>query len=72
MESSRNDPRKSRDQYINPVLRGWGNYFLTGNASDKFNQLDSYVWRRLLRLLGLRGGQRKKKAPGGRRFRPTD
>ena len=56
---------------LNPVLRGWGNYFRTGNASDKFNQLDTYVWQRLLRLLRLRGGQRKWR-PGGRRFRPAD
>jgi RNA-directed DNA polymerase len=32
---------------LNPVLRGWGNYFSTGNAYRRFNQLDSYVWRRL-------------------------
>ena len=43
---------------LNPVLRGWGNYFRTGNASGKFQQIDAYVWRRLLRLLLRRGGQR--------------
>jgi group II intron reverse transcriptase/maturase len=32
---------------LNPVLRGWGNYFSTGNAYRRFNQIDSYVWRRL-------------------------
>lgn len=35
---------------LNPVLRGWGNYFKTGNATDKFLEIDSYVWRRLIRL----------------------
>jgi group II intron reverse transcriptase/maturase len=35
---------------LNPVLRGWGNYFRTGNASKRFNQLDEYVWRRLRSL----------------------
>jgi group II intron reverse transcriptase/maturase len=43
---------------LNPVLRGWGNYFRTGNAEQKFNQLDSYVYRRLARWMGRRGGQR--------------
>lgn len=43
---------------LNPVLRGWGNYFRTGNATDKFQQLDRYVCRRLRRLLARRGGQR--------------
>ncbi len=42
---------------INPVLMGWGNYFRTGNAAIKFNQLDSYVWKRLRRLLVKRYGR---------------
>ena len=32
---------------LNPVLRGWGNYFRTGNAARQFGSLDSYVIRRL-------------------------
>src|SRR2546425_12630061 len=32
---------------LNPVLRGWGNYFRTGNATRKFTQIDHYVWQRL-------------------------
>jgi len=36
---------------LNPVLRGWGNYFRTGNASKKFAEVDFYVWHRLTRLL---------------------
>lgn len=43
---------------LNPVLRGWGNYFRTGNAERKFNQLDSYVFFRLTQWMGRRGGQR--------------
>ena len=43
---------------LNPVLRGWGNYFRSGNADGKFNQLDSYVYRRLAQWMGRRGGQR--------------
>jgi group II intron reverse transcriptase/maturase len=35
---------------INPILRGWGNYFRTGNATQKFIRMDNYVWRRLLRI----------------------
>ena len=42
---------------LNPVLRGWGNYFRTGNAAKKFNQLDSYVTWRLKRLLVKRYGR---------------
>ena len=25
---------------LNPILRGWGNYFRTGNAAKKFRQID--------------------------------
>jgi len=42
---------------INPVLRGWGGYFATGNATTKFNQVDSYVWMRLRKLLRRRKGR---------------
>lgn len=42
---------------LNPVLRGWGQYFRTGNAAKRFNQLDSYVWRRLVRLRVQRKGR---------------
>jgi RNA-directed DNA polymerase len=43
---------------LNPALRGWGNYFRTGNAHDKFNQVDRYVQRRIQSWLLRRGGQR--------------
>jgi len=42
---------------LNPVLRGWGNYFRTGNAAKKFIQLDEYVWRRLRDLRVKRKGR---------------
>jgi hypothetical protein len=42
---------------LNPVLRGWGSYFRTGNAAQRFNQLDTYVWQRLLTLRVKRKGR---------------
>jgi len=48
---------------LNPVLRGWGNYFRTGNAAKKFLQADRYIVWRLRRLMikkrgrNLRAGQ---------------
>jgi RNA-directed DNA polymerase len=50
---------------LNPILRGWGNYFRTGNAAVKFTQADDYVVWRLHRLMkakrgrNLRAGQAK-------------
>ena len=54
---------------LNLFLRGWGNYFRTGNAAIKFVQLDRHVVWRLKRLLmkqrgrNLRVGQASKWTP---------
>jgi RNA-directed DNA polymerase len=45
---------------INPILRGWGYYFRTGNANVKFIQIDHYVERRLWRLMRKRYGRNLK------------
>jgi group II intron reverse transcriptase/maturase len=47
-------------QGLNPVLRGWGNYFRSGNADQSFNRMDSYVYSRLCQWLKRRGGQRSR------------
>jgi RNA-directed DNA polymerase len=44
-------------QALSPVLRGWGNYFRTGNAATKFRHIDNYVVRRLRRLMILKRGR---------------
>ena len=48
---------------LTPVLRGWGNYFRTGNADREFNKMDRYVVRRLRSWQHRRGGQRPTKRP---------
>lgn len=42
---------------IDPILRGWGNYFRTGNAASVFNAMDRYVVDRLRGLLVKRYGR---------------
>jgi RNA-directed DNA polymerase len=42
---------------LNPILRGWGNYFRTGNAATKFRQIDHYVVGRLHRLMRVKRGR---------------
>jgi RNA-directed DNA polymerase len=57
----RGNPARNTKQLIerlNPVLRGWGNYFRTGNSDAKFNRLDSYVYYRVTHWQWRRGGQR--------------
>jgi len=46
---------------LNPVLRGWGNYFRTGNADREFNETDAFVFQSLRRWHFQRGGQRRTK-----------
>jgi group II intron reverse transcriptase/maturase len=49
---------------LTPVLRGWGNYFRTGNADREFNKIDAFVVKSLRRWQYRRGGQRPtKRAP---------
>jgi RNA-directed DNA polymerase len=48
---------------LTPVLRGWGNYFRSGNADREFNKMDSFVTRSLRRWQHRRGGQRPTKRP---------
>lgn len=45
---------------LNPILRGWGNYFAVGNSSRQFQKIDSYVQERLMLFLS------KKHAKSGR------
>jgi RNA-directed DNA polymerase len=42
---------------LNPLLRGWGNYFRTGNAAIKFRQADDYVVHRLYSLMIRKRGR---------------
>ncbi|MCE4558281.1 group II intron reverse transcriptase/maturase [Pelomonas cellulosilytica] len=42
---------------LNPVLRGWGQYFRTGNAADRFGDVDGYVVQRLRKLRIARAGR---------------
>ena len=32
---------------LNPMIRGWGNYFRIGNCARKFHQIDAYLHERL-------------------------
>jgi group II intron reverse transcriptase/maturase len=45
-------------QGLNPIIRGWRNYFRYGNSSEKLQELDRYTWHRLRRWSQLRKGSR--------------
>ncbi len=51
---------------LNPVLRGWGNYFRTGNASKKFVAIDDHVVWRLRRFEKRRRGRNLKAGQAAR------
>jgi group II intron reverse transcriptase/maturase len=63
------DPRVIISE-LNPVLRGWGQYFRTGNAADKFSEIDKYVVWRLRRMRVHRKG-RHLKAGEARRWKES-
>jgi group II intron reverse transcriptase/maturase len=42
---------------LNPILRGWGNYFAVGNSSRHFQATDSFVRERLYLFLSKKHGR---------------
>jgi len=51
-------PLEAVVERLDPVLRGWGQYFRYGNSSRKFDALDSYLNLRLAMLAGAKHGRR--------------
>jgi RNA-directed DNA polymerase len=45
---------------LNAVLRGWVDYFRSGNANRQFAQMQRYIWERMARFECKR---RKRKVP---------
>jgi len=43
---------------LNSLLRGWSNYFKSGNATRKFAQVESYLWQRLVLFQNRRRGRK--------------
>jgi len=53
---------------INPLLRGWGQYFRHGNAHRHFKKIDSYVYTKLVNFLRRK---HKRRGKGFRAFPPS-
>jgi Retron-type reverse transcriptase len=53
---------------LNPILRGWGNYFKTGNAKEHFDEIDHYIMRNLTIMLRKK---HKKRSKGWREHPPS-
>ncbi|HZA79803.1 MAG TPA: group II intron maturase-specific domain-containing protein [Acidimicrobiales bacterium] len=62
-------------QRVNPVLRGWANYFRHGVSARTFSYLNAFSWRRVVNWLGRKHPRanwkwlRRRYLPG---WRPTD
>lgn len=53
---------------LNYILRGWGNYFKTGNAKERFHEIDNYVTYNLSIMLRKKY---KRRAKGWREHPPS-
>jgi RNA-directed DNA polymerase len=53
---------------LNPILRGWGQYFRIGNAHRHFKKVDSYVYTKLVNFLRRK---HKRRGKGFREFPPA-
>lgn len=49
---------QDRVEVLNPVVRGWGNYFAVGNSSSAFKAIDRYVFERLALFASKKHGRR--------------
>ncbi|MGF7060916.1 reverse transcriptase domain-containing protein [Brassicibacter mesophilus] len=61
--TGRNNLRKTMQEIVdklNPIKRGWRNYYSTGNSTKKFQDLDRYVRKRLLKMLAIHLKKRRK------------
>jgi Group II intron, maturase-specific domain len=54
----RSQPTDRLIQLINPILRGWVNYFAVGNSSECFGFIRDWVEKKVRRQM-MRAGQRK-------------
>src|SRR5215470_10084483 len=65
------DDRLSLDDKIrvlNPILRGWGQYFRYSNAQRHFEKIDAYVHRKLVNFLCRK---HKRRTKGYRAYPPS-
>lgn len=53
---------------VNPILRGWGQYFRASNAQQHFNKVDFYVYTKLVNFLRCK---HKRRGKGYREFPPS-
>jgi group II intron reverse transcriptase/maturase len=44
---------------LNSLLRGWSNYFRSGNSTRKFLHVESYLWQRLVVFQNRRTGKKR-------------
>lgn len=54
-------PQYALIKQLNPIIRGWGNYFATGVSKQTFSKLDHLVTKRLLRWAYRRHPHRSRK-----------
>ncbi|MEH2303856.1 MAG: group II intron maturase-specific domain-containing protein [Nostoc sp.] len=54
---------------LNPIIRGWGNYYRYGVSKQVFSFFDDQIWRMLYKWALRRHGKRRKKWVLGKYFR---
>jgi RNA-directed DNA polymerase len=51
LKQNQNVPTKDIPKILNPIIRGWGNYYLHSNANKAFQRVDQYVRETVLHFI---------------------
>ena len=57
-----NAPQIALMNKLNPIIRGWSNYYATACSGEIYNELDNYLWIRLARWVYSRHKKKYKQA----------
>jgi RNA-directed DNA polymerase len=64
-------PTEALISRLNPVIRGWSNYYSTIVSKEVFSYLDNMVWRRIWRWCSRRHPNKSGKWKKAKYFKPT-
>lgn len=70
--SNNSAPQRAIVSKLNPIIRGWANYYSTGVSKAIFSKLDHLIWQRIQRWCKRRHSTKSVKWVNGKYFRTVN